>query len=144
MSEENIATARRAFEEAWSNGNLDVIDETTTDDFVDHDPLEGERDREAAKAAIASYRAAFPDLEITILDIFAAGDKVVARWSANGTMENEFMGLAPTGDRGEPVEGISIDRFEDGKIAETWGQWNVLKFMQNIGAIPEQEAAAAT
>lgn len=143
MSEENIAISRRVFEEVWSGGDMDVADETATEDFVDHDPLGGERDLAAVKEAIAGYRAAFPDLEITILDIFAAGDKVVIRWQADGTFENEFMGFEPTGEKGEPVEGISIDRFEDGRIAESWGQWNVLRFMQNIGAIPDQETAAA-
>jgi hypothetical protein len=54
------------------------------------------------------------------------------------------MGQQPTGERGEPVEGLSIDRFEDGKIAETWGQWDTLRFMRNIGAIPEQAAAPAS
>jgi predicted ester cyclase len=62
---------------------------------------------------------------------------VVIRWIAEGTFQNEFMGLQPTGERGNPVRGIAIDRFNDsGKIVETWGQWDTLTFMRDIGAIP--------
>ena len=59
------------------------------------------------------------------------------RWKAEGTFENEFMGQQPTGEKGEPVYGIGIDRFEDGKVAESWTQWDTLRFMRNIGAMPE-------
>jgi steroid delta-isomerase-like uncharacterized protein len=143
MSQENIATSRRFTEEAFNRGNLSVIDELSTEDFVGHDPMTGDQDKEGGKQAISGYRAAFPDLHITIEDIFAAGDKVAYRWSVEGTFENEIMGLQPTGERGDPVRGITIDRFEGGKIAESWSQWDTLTFMRDIGAIPEQTAASA-
>src|SRR5215218_8775099 len=121
MSEENVATSRRLIEEAFNEGNLGVIDELTTDNFVDHDPLMGDQDREGSKQSIAGYREAFPDIHITIEDIFASGDdKVVYRWSGVGTFENEIMGLQPTHEQGDPVGGMTIDRFEGGKVAESW------------------------
>ena len=69
----------------------------------------------------------------------------MVRWKAQGTFENEFMGQQPTGLKGEPVYGIGISRFEDGKVAESWTQWDTLRFMRNIGATPEatQVASAA-
>jgi steroid delta-isomerase-like uncharacterized protein len=143
MSEENIATSRRGIEETFNRGNLDVIDEISADNFVDHDPLLGDQDKDALKETIAGYREAFPDIHITVEDIFAAGDKVVMRWSGEGTFENEFMGLQPTGQKGDPVRGISIDRFEGGKIAESWGQWDSLTLMRNMGAVEESAPAQA-
>jgi len=143
MSQEIIATSRRLLEETFNRGNLSVIDELTTEDFVGHGPLMGDEDKEASKQSISGYRDAFPDLHATIEDIFAAGDKVVYRWSVEGTFENEIMGLQPTGERGSPVTGITIDRFEVDKIAESWSQWDTLTFMRDIGAIPSQAAASA-
>jgi steroid delta-isomerase-like uncharacterized protein len=143
MAEENVATSRRFFEEAFNEGDLMVIDEVCTEDFVDHDPIMGDQDRDAVKQTISGYREAFPDLEFTVEDVIAAGDKVVTRWRAEGTFKNEFMGQQPTGERGEPIEGIGIDRFEGGKIVETWSQWDTLRFLRNIGAVPETAAAAA-
>jgi steroid delta-isomerase-like uncharacterized protein len=143
MSEENIATSKRGLEEAFNRGNLDVIDEDTTEDFVNHDPIMGDQDRESSKQQIAGYRQGFPDIHITIEDIFAAGDKVVMRWRGDGTFENEFMGLQPTHEKGDPVRGITIDRYEGGQIAESWTQWETLTFMRNVGALPDEAAAPA-
>ena len=66
---------------------------------------------------------------------------MVIRWRAEGTFENEFLGQQPTGKKGEPVEGIGIDRFEGGRVAESWGQWDTLRFMRNIGAVPDAAEA---
>jgi len=143
MFEENIAVSRRLIEEAFNDGNLDVIDECTTENFVDHDALVGDSDREGAKQSIAGYRQAFPDIHITIEDAFAAGDKVVYRWTGEGTFENELMGLQATHQKGDPVKGITIDRFEGDKVAESWTQWDTLTFMRDIGAIPQEAAASA-
>ena len=143
MSEENIATARRVLEEAFNQGNLDVMDEVCSDNFVDHDPLVGDQDREAAKQSVAMYREAFPDLKFTIDDVYDAGDTVIMRWTAQGTFENELMGLQPNHETGNPIHGIGIDRFEDGKIAESWTQWDTLTFMRDIGAIPAEAGAPA-
>jgi predicted ester cyclase len=143
MSEENIAASRRIFDEAWNQGNLDVIDEVCARRFTNHDPIMGDSNREAVKELIAGYRAAFPDLEITINDIMASGDEVAMRWTAVGTFESELMGQEPTGERGDPVEGIAIDRFEGDKMVESWAQWDTLRFMKNIGAIPEEAATPA-
>ena len=143
MSQENIATSRRFIEEAFNQGNLDVIDELSGDGFVDHDPMMGDQDVDAVKQTIGTYRDAFPDIHITIEDIFDAGDKVVYRWTGQGTFENEMMGLQPTHEQGDPVKGITVDRYEGGKVVETWTQWDTLTFMRDIGAIPEQAPASA-
>jgi predicted ester cyclase len=140
---ENIAVARRLLEETFGNGNLDLIDELCVQGYVDHDPIQGDHDRDSVKETVAGYRAAFPDLAFKVEDAFGADDRVVVRWKAEGTFENEFMGQQPTGEKGEPVYGIAIDRFEDGKVAESWTQWDTLRFMRNIGAMPDEAAVAS-
>ncbi len=142
MFEANVATTQRFFEEVWGGGKFDLVDELCTEGYVSHDPVAGDADREGEKRSAAGYRGAFPDLTITIEEIFAAGDKVVCRWRAEGTFENEIMGQQPTHERGEPVRGIGIDRYEDGLIAESWTQWDTLQFMRNIGAVSTEAATA--
>ena len=142
MAQANIETSRRLIEEGFSQGRLELLDELCADGFVSHDPIAGDQDIEAVKQTFSGYREAFPDLTFTIDDIFAADDKVVMRWTAMGTFQNEFMGLQPTGERGDPVTGMNIDRYDDdGKLAETWGQWDTLTLMRDIGAIPDAAAA---
>jgi steroid delta-isomerase-like uncharacterized protein len=143
-AQDNIACSRSILEEAFGRGNLDLIDQVSTEDYVDHDPIVGDQDRESVKQTISGYREAFPDLQFTIEDAFAADDRVVVRWRAEGTFEKAFMGQEPTHEKGEPVYGIGIDRYQDGKLAESWTQWDTLTFMRNIGALPELAAAGAT
>jgi steroid delta-isomerase-like uncharacterized protein len=138
---DQLEASKRVIEEAFNRGNMDVIDEVCADGFVGHDPMSGDQDREASKASMSMYRAAFPDLHFTIEDAFEAGDKVVIRWTGEGTFENELMGMQPTHEKGQPVHGIVIDRFESGKIAESWNQWDTLTFMRDIGAVPAQAPA---
>jgi len=140
-TQENIAVSRRLIEDAFGKGDLHLIDEVCTERYVDHDPLLGDRGRDDVKHTITGYREAFPDLTFTIEDVVAADDKVVVRWRAEGTFENGFMGQEPTHEKGEPVEGIGIDRFEDGRVAESWGQWDTTRFMRNIGAVPDAAEA---
>ena len=145
MAQANIEASRRLIEEAFNKGNLDVFDEVCADGFVDHDPLMGDQDVEGVKRSIAGYREAFPDLTLRIEDVMACDDKVVMRWRGEGTFQNEFMGLQPTGEKGDPVQGIGIDRFDDdGKVVESWGQWDTLTLLRNIGAIPSEAPAPAS
>jgi predicted ester cyclase len=139
MTQANIDVSRRVIEEGFTGGRLEVLDEVCAEGFVSHDPIAGDQDLEGVKGSITGYRDAFPDLAVTIDDIFAADDKVVIRWTAQGTFQNEFMGLQPTGERGDPVRGIGIDRYDgDGMMVETWGQWDTLTFMRDVGAIPAE------
>ena len=140
---DHVAVSRRLIDEAFNAGDYDVIDEVTADGFVDHDPLMGDQDKDSVKQAISGYREAFPDLHCDIEEIFDAGDKVVYRWSANGTFENSFMGLEPTHEKGEPVKGVTIDRYEGDKVAESWSEWDTLTLMRDIGAVPQAAAAVS-
>ncbi len=82
------------------------------------------------------YRNAFPDIQMSVEDVIAEGDKVVARWTVCATHQGELMGIPPSGNRME-VTGISIGRIEGGKFVETWSNYDTLGMMQQIGAIPE-------
>jgi steroid delta-isomerase-like uncharacterized protein len=137
MSEENKALVRRYFEEIWDKGNLEVIDELFTTDFVRHGPtaIEGEvRGQEGFESFVSSYRTGLPDLRVSIEDLIAEGDRVVTRWTARGTHQGELMGTAPTGNPAT-VTGILVDRISGGKIEEEWVDYDTLHLMQQIGAV---------
>jgi predicted ester cyclase len=79
--------------------------------------------------------AAFPDQKWTIEELIAEGDKVVNRFTWRGTHRGDFLGIAPTGSHVE-VKGVVIDRFADGKIADTRIQMDNLGLMQQLGVVP--------
>jgi steroid delta-isomerase-like uncharacterized protein len=134
VSEQNIATHRRIFEEAWNKGDLDVLDEIVAPNFVNHG-LNAPPGREGLKQFFAIFLAAFPDVHMTVEDALAQDDKTVIRWTATGTHQGDLMGIAPTG-KAINVSGIAIDRHEEGLIAESWDAWDAQAMWQQIGAIP--------
>jgi len=134
--EENKALVRRAFEEVWNQGKLDVIDEIFAADFVYH--IAGSPDihgPDGEKQFVTMHRTAFPDIKFTVEDWIAEGDKVVTRWTFTGTHKGELMGISPTGVQ-VTMTGISIGRIAGGKIVEVWGNADSLGMLQQLGAVP--------
>lgn len=134
--------SRRLFEESFNEGKLDEIDQFVAPDAVAHDPalpprLRSMRGPELQKAIVGMYRSAFPDVRLTVDDVIDGGDKVVLRWRAEGTHRGELEGLAPTGAR-VSVTGIVIDEWRDGKIVESWSQWDNLGLGRQLGAAPPE------
>ena len=136
MSEENKVALRRFINEVYSKGNASVVDDLVDANFVDHSPIPGQASGpEGVKQGMTMFRSAFPDLQLTIEDMIAEGDKVVARMTARGTHQGEFMGIAPTGKQ-VSWNAFGINRYVDGKIKEHWGVPDLFGLMQQLGAIP--------
>ena len=139
MSEENKALARRFYEEVWNGQNLDAIDELVAADVVIHSAPPGLPEGAAGvKALIGMYLSAFPDMKMTVEDIIATGDRVVTRWAATGTHQGVLMGVPPTG-KHVTATGIGIDRVSGGRVVETWGEFDALGVMQQLGVVPTPE-----
>jgi len=134
--EQNKALARRVLEEAANQHKLELIDELLAPDYVLHDPANPMiQNRETFKQFLGGHYAAFPDIQWTIEDVVAEGDKVAIRWTLTGTHKGELLGIPPTG-KHVTMSGISIYRIAEGKIAEEWAVSDVMGFMQQLGVIP--------
>ena len=138
---ENETIARRVLEEIFVQGNVDTADELFAPGYVGHQPggelLNGPQ---GIKDSAGAYRAAFPDLQITIEDVVASGDQVVTRWTFRGTHQGELQGIAPTGKQ-VTMTGIRLARIENGQVVEEWDNFDELGMMQQLGVI--QAAAQA-
>jgi steroid delta-isomerase-like uncharacterized protein len=147
MSEGNKNLFRRLFEEVWNKGNLQVTDDLFTPNYAHHDSSTPDvgRGPESEKKRATLYRTAFPDLRLTVEDIIADGETVVARWSCRGTHKGNLNGIAPTGKHVQ-ITGISIAHFTNGKMSEGFVNWDALSLMQQLGVVPElaKTMAAAT
>ena len=138
--EKNKALARRYQEEVWGKGDLALIDELLTPDFIDHSLPEGmDPSFAGAKRAVKGALDAFPDGQWTVEELIAEGDKVVIRWKMQATHEHAFRGIAPGG-KPVTIAGITILRITGGKIAERWVNWDSMALRQpsetvNLGAV---------
>jgi len=138
MSKQSKMITRRLFEEMESQGNLDVADDIFANDFVNHTPFGEMHGPEGAKQFVSKLRTAFPDLQVTVEDQIAEGDKVATHWTARGTHKAKFQNIPPTGKQIE-IRGIVISQIANGKIVEQWGNPDVLGLMQQLGTIPAPE-----
>src|SRR5690348_2318453 len=96
-AEENKARVRRAHE-AISAGDLDAFAQLLDPNVVDHSMPPGfPPGADGNRQFVAMLRHAFPDFRVMADDLIAEGDKVVARVTAHGTHQGEFMGIPATG-----------------------------------------------
>ncbi len=134
--EENKALIQQVVEEASNKGNLSVIDEILSPDYVNHSLPPGvPNDREGYKQMVKMNHTAFSDFHITIEDVIAEGDKVVLRFNWSGTHKEEFQGISSTG-KHIIVNAITIYRIEGGKVVEQWAQMDSMGMMQQLGVVP--------
>ena len=140
MSEtQNIVVMRRYYEEIVNQGNLALADEIFTSDYVSHhnDPAHLPPGPPGVKAFVAATRAGFPDLRLTVDQLFAEGDQVASMWIMQGTQTGEWFGTPPTGKQAQWA-GVVITRFAGGKIAEDWYNFDQLSLLMQLGIIPAQ------
>jgi predicted ester cyclase len=117
--DENKKLYLRLAEEVLTNKNLALVEDLIAPDFREHAGSEVRRvGIEGFKAARLRRNAAFPDWKVTVDDIIAEGDKVVARATGQGTHLGEYMGIPPTGRRIK-VSWIAIYRIADGNWPST-------------------------
>ena len=117
-------------------GNFDAFDEFVVPDYVDNDPIPGQKSgREGLKDAYRMFLAAFPDVWFTFEDLIAEGDLVVGRGVIKGTHKGDFLGIPPSG-KELHWTGTRMFRVRNGKVVEGWINLDFLGLMQQMGAIP--------
>lgn len=136
--EDNKKVARRIVIELINGGNLELIDKLLAANFIEHAAPPGVgQGRDSFREMIPMLRSAFPDLEYTIEDQIAEGDRVAQRLVGHGTMQGEFLGMQPTGKRAEWQE-MHIHRFDaEGRLAEHWETSNELGMLAQLGLTPQ-------
>ena len=138
----NMKRFRRLILVGFGQGDLAVVDELFAPDFVEHQEGVRPPNAEGVKGIIAYLRQALPELNYTIEDIAASGDRVWGRLRSRGTHRGPFMGIPPTGNE-IAITVIDICRFVNGKIVEHWGVPDQLSLLRQIGAVVQPPQAPA-
>ena len=133
--EENKTIFHGVMDQAFSQGNVAALDRLMSPDFIEHEAGPGQgRGLEGVKTIVAMARTAFPDLQATIEDMTAEGDKTWARVTFRGSNTGDFMGRPPTG-KTVTYEAIDICRYANGKMVEHWGVVDMLGMMQQLDIV---------
>jgi len=129
--EENKAIMLRQIEEIWNGKNLDAADELyhpqAVTPYVDLPPGPA-----GCKAVASVFHTAMPDFHMTVEDILAEDDLVVARVNQTGTHGGELWGMPATGTRLE-FAGLAVVKICDGRILSSWFQSDSMEVMGRLG-----------
>ena len=134
---------RHQYEEAWANGNIDILDETCSHDVVLYGLPTSDRsaDIRAFKDFVETCSDAFSDLSNDGEDVVAEDDRVVVRSTLCGTHDGDrFLDAEPSGCDVE-VGLTTIFRCERGKIAEAWMCFDTMGLLKQVGAVPDHPHA---
>jgi len=141
VQDANKTLVRHYIEEIY-RGNLDIIDEVISEDYVG---TNGPNPPAQYKANNAALRRAFPDIRIRFDTLIAEGDWVAAHCRIEGTHLGEWRGIPPTG-KHATWRATTFRRMRDGKVVQGYITMDLLSVLEQIGAtitppLPEPEGA---
>jgi len=128
----NVDVVRTVFSEIWSKGNVELIPDLFSENYIGHFPggdiVHG---REGLAAEVVAHRNAFPDWTEQVEDEITDRDRIAVRFTSRGTNTGDFLGNPATGNRIEISE-VAIFKFEEGKIAEQWVYPDILSLQRQL------------
>jgi steroid delta-isomerase-like uncharacterized protein len=137
MSAEDKAIIRRLYGEVWNGRRLDLVSEIISPSHALHisNAADSSIGPEAYKSQVTQFLSGFPDLRFSIDDMVAEDEKVVVSWNIAGTHKGEFMGI-PATNKKISVDGITINHIVNGKIIDSYINWDTLGMLQQLGIAP--------
>jgi len=144
QEQENEALIRRWVEEVWNQKRPDVIEELLAPDVLAHGMgpngtvLHGPQ---AFRAAYDTLTGAFPDVQIAVDQLVAAGDMVSCHLTCRATHGGDTLGVPPSG-RAVTFPVMTMARVQDGRIVEGWNVLDLLSVLQQVEAVPKESLSA--
>ena len=137
MSAENEKNLARRSLQMWASDNTDKPEEVFAADYVNHQESAAvggvkDLDLDGWKAVVEDNHRAFTDFQVHILIQIAQDDLVATRWQFSATQTGPYLGYPPTGKRATWT-GVQIDRVENGKIVESWVDWDKFRLFTELG-----------
>jgi steroid delta-isomerase-like uncharacterized protein len=136
-AESNKELVRRFLDTIWNRRDLTNLAEFLAPNVISYPPHDRREGIEDFKENFREIYQAVPDLQFTLEDLVAEGDRVADRWQIRGTHRGEIAGIAPTGKQ-VSWTGMAFFRIEKGKIVEHWNEVDRLSLMQQLGALPQE------
>lgn len=134
----NLTMYETTWDEIINKGKLDLINETNFDKNItlvtSPENIVG---IEGIKDYYKNYLTGFSNIKFTIVDVFGQGNKIAKHWNFKGKHSGEFFGIPATGNSVN-VDGVTLVKMKDGKIAQEQDFMDNLEFMQQLGLIPRE------
>ena len=130
---QNIAIVKKIYKELNSNRNVANLDELYSAEYKGYSPSSSNYPYSLKQSKNSYARAfeAFPDSKYVVKNMFADGDYVIVNYVFTGTHERDYWQVEANGYHVESGA-ITIYRLKNGKIAETWSEFNSLDFKDQM------------
>jgi len=130
---ENRAIVRRLYEEVWNRRRLELVDELISPSHALQSPDASGSGigPEAYKRQVLKFLKGFPDMSMTI-EVVGEDEKIAVAWTFSGTHDGEFKGI-PATHKKVSIDGVTINHVANGKIMDSFLNWDVLSFMKQLG-----------
>ena len=134
MIERNKELVLTMNHEVWNEGNLAVIEELFSPDFVQHFLPDGSEFKgiDNLRERVKEHREAFPDWKESINHIVAEDSLVVIQFESSRTNLGSWLGNPPTGKKVR-INEFSILRIDNGKIVEQWLMPDIFNLRKQLG-----------
>jgi predicted ester cyclase len=140
MAEDANKAAIRNFYAAIDRAQgMAPIDDFAGPTYTAHFPGAPAMPREAMKGFANAFFAACPGLTHSVEQLVSEGDAIAARLTIRGTHTQPFVtptGTIPPAGRSFELSALNLYRFSEGKVVEHWAAFDMLNFLQQIGAMP--------
>lgn len=129
---------QRWFDEVWNKGNETAVFEMFDENGIAHGLTDENgnelRGPENFVAFHRNFRAAFPDIRITLEETVTEGDKIAGLCKVSATHSGDNLGFAATN---KPIEfsGMTMVKVKDGKIIEAWNHFDFMNLYQQLDAV---------
>ena len=127
----NKRLVQRFVDEVLAAGRVETIDELVAPDFVSHTWDMTDAGRDKLKDTTPQMHPRLTDVPMTVEDLVAEGDQVVARLTSTATPTGDFMGVPAAGKR-YTIGEIHWFRLRDGQLVEHWHQIDGLGLMRQL------------
>ena len=138
-TEDNKAIVKRFFEEVCNGRDLQAAEALFDPELVLLEPRSvspGGKGISAIQNEVSTYHKGFADAQWIVHEMLAAeNDRVVVRWTGQGTHTGDLAGIPPTGQK-ISVEALTLFTCRNGKIIEMIDSWDALSMMQQLGLAP--------
>lgn len=137
----NAARCTEYVEKVFVQGDTAWLRAHTSPGFTEHNPFPGQEPGiDGLIKGLLEWKAAFPDMKISIDGLVVRGDTIVMRSTFTGTNTGPLMG-APATNKAVKVEGIDWIIVKDDMQTDHWGQFDIMGMMQQLGMMPPMGGA---
>lgn len=133
MVADNKAIYREYIQRVFNEGRVELLDDYLAPAYAVQEGAPGTPPgAEGVRQAVAMFRDAFPDLNITLEEVIGEGDTVAARSTVRGTHRGGIMGIPPTGKQ-VSVGSLTMIHMENGKLTASWVKTDIGELMRQLG-----------